>query len=936
MSTVINDVSNMRGAFRLISTDDSWSTAQYRTISHVLNTGALAQPSVGGRVWMMAGDIDIENVEINATIPSPPTVPMIIPPTRSTANTPPTMGDTANGDGVANHPASTVNLAIGVVRGDGTVRPAHRGRWEIEARSDGRFHQTAWSPAPPANANTANVTVVLNLTDRFRLLTGARYRAHLNSFTTNQSTEQVGRTHISEWAEIIPPHRITATVADVTADHSATTLAVVVGIQRPRAMAQIRVRLIMERQAQTGTAWHEVMRTMLWNPAGTTSTMTINAANLNSIRNKMRDGTTTPMRLRVITEAANGTTSIPPTLSEQIGETQIVPFTLTLTNVVPVLGALTATSHIVINRVISNGAHTNSGLPVVRQVVLQTGLANVIRSLSNRPEDHMSRLNFNNPTITLRSGATLRSEDIIYAGRTVRKRVFNPSIPSEANVVPASVAIGAQSAQFVVEDNRSVSATSTLATTVLAYTPPTNTSTATRNNAVITINYTVGFSAVNPNIAHGNVPDIPGTNIRDANITANGQTYRGFRWRIAPSGNWSVWSNNGTLATATVNVGDTNRTQEIDVEIAYYDRFRGVHVTHRLPSVVGTTVIQNQTITAPSATQPAVINPTNAGNARLEVATNAAGESIMRLIPNGGLNSVNINTFTMHNDGNPDGQALTIQSGGQMFVGAGESPRALRTALNETGINGTQEVLYLSSDSTTQFYTNAQNINNRRRALTVRADGRLEAPYMSGEWVPRIHIGDVVVGTGSVIGDPDDYTIHTARWSRFGNQITVSARFDITIRNDRWRRAWLATTSTNLTLQGLPAPVWGLGLSGGISIIGLSWTPTNAGAADTSGADNSPGQNLAVGGQFTLRSSSTSNVSRLVIRRNLSNGGLTGCANLTRANCGSQWGIAGSMNTATGEATPGAQLGTTGELSNPTAQVRWRIQLSITYNSNTV
>jgi hypothetical protein len=435
---------------------------------------------------------------------------------------------------------------------------------------------------------------------------------------------------------------------------------------------------------------------------------------------------------------------------------------------------------------------------------------------------------------------------------------------------------------------------------------------------------------VNPNIPHGNVTDIAGTANITANITTNSQVYRGFRWRSTASGAaWSNWSANITAATSSIAVGAANDGHAIDVEIAHYDRFRGNHVVRRVAASQDLMVIDpagGVAINAPRhATELRFAAPGSNG-ARVDIVA-SGDDAVLRMTSNTRMTGSNLDTFTMHNDGNVNGHSLTIQSGGNVFLGSGESPRDLRAIEAAAGLSGNAEMLYLTSDRDTWMYTYANTIGNRRRTLGLQQNGRISAPFTQGTWDPRLQMGDTA--GGPIIGANSAYDVFDARWFRFGNFVTVTTRFDVSISNTAWSNAWAATTSMVLCVTGLPAPIWGIGASAALRLNGLSWVSTATPPVTISALNNNPLQNTNVvtGGGYSLVTSVNNNAPRFVIRVTQNSNGTMGCTNLTRGMNGTDVQIMGSR----------ALGSTTGNVSTAgTARVVWRFEFTASYLANSV
>ena len=81
--------------------------------------------------------------------------------------------------------------------------------------------------------------------------------------------------------------------------------------------------------------------------------------------------------------------------------------------------------------------------------------------------------------------------------------------------------------------------------------------------------------------------------------------------------------------------------------------------------------------------------------------------------------------------GTVNGEGFGIQTGGAVVIGAGESPRALVSALT---LNGSTESAYFTADSSVNIVTNGNTIANRK-TFTFTTDGKLQFPDGSKIWI---------------------------------------------------------------------------------------------------------------------------------------------------------------------------------------------------------
>ena len=80
--------------------------------------------------------------------------------------------------------------------------------------------------------------------------------------------------------------------------------------------------------------------------------------------------------------------------------------------------------------------------------------------------------------------------------------------------------------------------------------------------------------------------------------------------------------------------------------------------------------------------------------------------------------------LSIYDDGNSYGHTLVLGAGSTVYLGAGESASAMKTAIASTSEN-----LYLSADTQIEMYTNCDTIANRKKAITLDTNGLLTAHY---------------------------------------------------------------------------------------------------------------------------------------------------------------------------------------------------------------
>ena len=103
--------------------------------------------------------------------------------------------------------------------------------------------------------------------------------------------------------------------------------------------------------------------------------------------------------------------------------------------------------------------------------------------------------------------------------------------------------------------------------------------------------------------------------------------------------------------------------------------------------------------------------------------------------------------FKVRDSGSNYGHNIIIGGNGSTLIGAGESVTALPDA--DTNILKTEEVMYITSDTTVRIFTNCNTIANRKE-VKINNSGHIEIPNAAtAQWISAFKQGNAALSTTS-------------------------------------------------------------------------------------------------------------------------------------------------------------------------------------------